>query len=68
MAHIDECVPGTIVKVLRSSVVRVDGKMGTIVEVSRVLRAPATTVRDQVTVDVAGHGEIVVSPEDLALV
>jgi hypothetical protein len=65
MAHIDHCVPGTKMKVMSSSVVRVEGKVGTIVEVSRVLRAPATQIKDEVTLDIPGHGEIVVTPGDL---
>ncbi len=68
MAHINDCVPGAAARVLRSGVVRVDGKSGTIVEVSRVRRAPATVVTDMVTVDVTGHGEIVVAPGDLEII
>ena len=67
MAHINDCVPGAQAKVVRSGVVRVDGKVGTIVEVSRVMRAPATSVKDSVTVDITGHGEIVVAPDDLEI-
>jgi hypothetical protein len=68
MAHINDCVPGAQAKVVRSGVVRVDGKVGTIVEVSRVMRTPATAVKDTVTVDVTGHGEIVVAPDDLEMI
>jgi hypothetical protein len=65
MAHINECVPGTQVRVLESGVARVRGKVGVIVEVSRVKRRPADPVRDSVTVDVPGHGEIVLKPEEV---
>jgi len=68
MAHINDCVPGAQAKVVRSGVVRVDGKVGTIVEISRVMRSPATAVKDTVTVDVTGHGEIVVAPGDIEIV
>jgi hypothetical protein len=65
MADIDECVPGRQAKVLRSGVARVVGKVGHIVEVSRVRRPPTAPLRDQVTVDVPGHGEVVVAPADV---
>jgi len=35
------------------------------VEVSRVRRPPTAPLRDQVTVDVPGHGEVVVAPADV---
>jgi spore maturation protein SpmA len=65
MAHINDCIPGTAVKLLRSGVVRVVGKSGVIVEVSRTRRPATGPLKDQVTVDVPGHGEIVVAPADL---
>jgi len=68
MADIDECVPGRQAKVLRSGVARVVGKVGHIVEVSRVRRPPTSPLRDQVTVDVPGHGEVVVAPADVDVI
>ncbi len=68
MSHIDECVPGQQAKIVRSGVARVVGKSGTIVEVSRVRRPPTSPLKDAVTVDVPGHGEIAVSPADLEIV
>jgi hypothetical protein len=68
MAHIDDCIPGRKAKIVRSGVARVQGKSGTIVEVSRVRRPPDAPLRDKVTVDIAGHGEVVVTPADLELV
>jgi hypothetical protein len=65
MAHINDCIPGTGVKILRSGVARVVGKSGVIVEVSRIRRPPTGPLKDQVTVDVPGHGEIAVAPADL---
>jgi hypothetical protein len=65
MAHINDCIPGTAVKLLRSGVARVVGKSGVIVEVSRTRRPATGPLKDQVTVDVPGHGEIVVAPADL---
>lgn len=68
MAHIDECVPGQQAKLLRSGVARVVGKSGVIVEVSRIRRPPTGPLKDTVTVDVPGHGEIAVAPSDLEIV
>ena len=68
MSHIDECVPGQQAKILRSGVARVIGKVGSIVEVSRIRRPPTGPLKDAVTVDVPGHGEIAVSPADLEIV
>jgi hypothetical protein len=65
MSHINDCVPGHQAKILRSGVARVVGKTGTIVEVSRIKRPPSAALKDAVTVDVPGHGEVVVGPGDL---
>lgn len=68
MAHVDDCVPGQQAKILRSGVARVVGKSGTIVEVSRIRRPPTGPLKDEVTVDVPGHGEIALGPADLEIV
>jgi hypothetical protein len=68
MSHINDCIPGQQAKILRSGVARVVGKTGTIVEVSRIRRPPTSPLKDAVTVDVPGHGEISVSPADLEIV
>lgn len=68
MSHIDDCVPGQRAKILRSGVARVVGKTGSIVEVSRIRRPPTGPLKDTVTVDVPGHGEIVLSPVDVEIV
>ena len=67
MAHIDACVPGSRVRILKSGVERVQGRTGTIVEVSRVKRG-GDALQERITVEVAGHGEVVVSPRDLEVV
>jgi hypothetical protein len=67
MSHINECVPGQEAKILRSGVARVIGKTGTIVEVSRIKRPPSSPLKDAVTVDVPGHGEVTVAPGDLEI-
>jgi hypothetical protein len=67
MAHINDCVPGRQAKILRSGVARVVGKTGAIVEVSRIRRPPDGPLKDQVTVDVPGHGEIAVVPGDIEI-
>ena len=68
MAHINDCVPGVRARVERAGVARVVGKVGTIVEVSRIKRKRADPVVDTVIVDIPGHGEVVVSPGDLEIV
>jgi hypothetical protein len=68
MAHIDRCVPGTTVRILKSGVPRVSGKTGTIVEVSRIQRRRTDPLVDRITVDVEGHGDIVVTPDDVDIV
>lgn len=65
MANIDECVPGRRARVLHAGVPRVEGKTGIIVEVSRTRRPPTGPLRDRVTLDVPGHGEVAVSPADV---
>lgn len=68
MAHIDRCIPGTTVRLVKSGVSRVAGKTGRIVEVSRIQRLPTDPLLDQITVEVEGHGDVVVSPADVDLV
>jgi len=65
MANINDCIPGRQARVLKTGVARVVGKTGTIVEVSRVRRPPGGALQDRITVDVPGHGEIVLTPADL---
>jgi hypothetical protein len=65
MADVNECVPGRRATIHRSGVARVQGKVGTIVELSRIRRPPTGPIQDRVTVDVPGHGEVVVAPADL---
>jgi hypothetical protein len=65
MTDINDCVPGRLVRVLQAGVARVAGKTGTIVEVSRIRRPPSGPLRERVTVDVPGHGEVGLSPADI---
>jgi hypothetical protein len=65
MANINDCVPGRQARVLQTGVARVTGKTGFIVEVSRVRRPPTGPLKDRVMVDVPGHGEVAVSPDDI---
>jgi hypothetical protein len=67
VAHINDCVPGRQAKILHCGVRRVIGKAGVIVEVSRVKRTPEAPLRDLVTVDVAGHGPVVVTPDEVEI-
>ncbi len=68
MAHIDQCIPGTEARIVSSGVPRVKGKIGLIVEVSRIKRKPSDRLQDRITVDVPGHGDVVLAPEDLEIV
>jgi len=68
MATFNDCVPGFMVRVLNSGVPRVRGKSGVIVEVSRSRRAPADPLVERVTVDIPGHGDVVLAPADLEIV
>jgi hypothetical protein len=65
MTDINDCVPGRRARVLQTGVPRVAGKTGTIVEVSRVRRPPSGPMRERVTIDVPGHGEVGLSPADI---
>lgn len=67
MATFNDCVPGSQVRVLNSAVPRVRGKTGLIVEVSRSRRIPADPLVERVTVDIPGHGDVVLAPADLEL-
>lgn len=68
MAHIDRCIPGTTVRIVTTGVPRVSGKTGTIVEVSRIQRRSTDPLIDRITVEVEGHGDIVVAPGDVDIV
>ncbi len=65
---INDCIPGHRAKVLTSGVARVRGKVGVIVEVSRVRRPPSAPLEERVTIEVPGHGEVVLAPADLEIV
>jgi hypothetical protein len=67
VAGFNECVPGLQVRVLNSGVPRVRGKTGTIVEVSRSRRTSTDPLVERVTVDIPGHGDVVLAPVDLEL-
>jgi hypothetical protein len=67
MAEINDCVPGRRAKLLKAGLARAVGKIGTIVEVSRIRRPATGPLQDRITVDVPGHGEIAVSPADVEL-
>jgi len=65
MANINDCIPGRRARIVGSSVARVTGKTGTIVEVSRIRRPATGPLQDSITVEVPGHGEVVLSPAEL---
>ncbi len=67
MAHIDQCIPGKEARIVSSGVPRVKGKTGHIIEVSRIKRKPADPLLDRITIDVPGHGDVVLAPEDLEI-
>jgi hypothetical protein len=68
MASFNDCVPGAQARVLGSGVARVRGKTGMIVEASRSRRGAAEPLVERVTVDIAGHGEVVLAPADVEIV
>ena len=65
MADINDCIPGRRARVLQTGVARVTGKTGIIVEVSRIRRPPTGPLKDRVTLDVPGHGEVAFAPSDI---
>jgi spore maturation protein SpmA len=67
MADINDCIPGRRGRVLQAGVARVAGKTGTIVEVTRTRRPATGPLVDRITLDVPGHGEIVLNPADLEI-
>jgi hypothetical protein len=68
MASFNDCVPGSLVRVLNSGVPRVRGRTGVLVEVSRSRRAPTDPLVERVTVDIPGHGDVVLAPADVEIV
>ena len=68
MAHIDQCIPGTEARIVNTGVSRVKGKTGTIVEVTRIKRKASDPLVDRITVDVPGHGDVVLAPADVEIV
>jgi len=67
MANINDCIPGRRARIAATGVARVRGKTGTIVEVSRIRRPPTGPLQDTITLDVPGHGEVVVGPAELEI-
>jgi hypothetical protein len=67
MATFNECVPGSQVKVLNSGVPRVRGKAGIIVEAARSRRNSEEPLVERVTVDIPGHGDVVLAPADVEI-
>jgi hypothetical protein len=67
MAAINDCIPGRRARIVGTSVARVTGKTGTIVEVSRIRRPATGPLQESITVDVPGHGEVVLSPDQLEI-
>jgi spore maturation protein SpmA len=51
--------------VRQTGVARVADKTGTIVEVSRICRPPGGALKERVTLDIPGHGEVTFSPGDI---
>jgi RNase P/RNase MRP subunit p29 len=68
MVEIKDFVLGGKVKVLNSKVPRVVGRTGRIVRVSRSLEGSPEGVKEEITVDIPGHGSFVLPPSDLEIV
>jgi len=65
VAEFNQCVPGIRVRVLDSAVPRVRGKTGVIVEAARSRRVASDPLVERVTVDIPGHGDVVLAPVDV---
>lgn len=68
MVEIKDFVLGGKAKVLNSKVPRVVGRTGRIIRVSRSLEGSPEGVKEEVTVDIPGHGSFVLAPSDLEVV
>jgi hypothetical protein len=53
---------GRQAKILQSGVPRVVGRVGVIVEIAHARRPPTGPLQERITVDVPGHGEVVLQP------
>lgn len=58
---------GRQAKVLHSGVARVVGRTGVIVEIAHSRRPPTGSIQERLTLDVPGHGEIVLTPDQIEL-
>jgi hypothetical protein len=59
---LNDALLGRQAKILQSGVPRVVGRVGVIVEIALVRRPPTSPVQERITVDVPGHGEVVLQP------
>lgn len=64
---LDETLLGRQAKILESGVRRVVGRTGVIVEIALARRPPTGPVVQHVTVDVPGHGEVVLTRDQLEI-
>ena len=64
----DDRLLGRQVKILRSGVKRVAGRVGVVVEIAHVRRPPDSPLQIRVSVDIPGHGEVILDPADLEVV
>jgi hypothetical protein len=64
---LDDDLLGREAKILDSGVSRVVGRVGVIVEIAHARRPPTGPVQERLTVDVPGHGEVVLRPNQVEL-
>jgi hypothetical protein len=65
---LNDALLGRQAKILQSGVPRVVGRVGVIVEIAHSRRPPTGPVQERVTVDVPGHGEVVLQPAQVEVV
>lgn len=64
----DDSLLGRQVKILKSGVKRVAGRVGVAVEIAHARRPPDGPIQVRVSVDVPGHGEVILDPTDIEVV
>jgi hypothetical protein len=62
---LNDALLGRQAKILQCGVPRVVGRAGAIVEIALSRRPPTGQVQQRITVDVPGHGEVVLEPAQI---
>jgi hypothetical protein len=64
----DDSLLARQVKILKSGVKRVVGRVGVVMEIAHARRPSDGPLQIRITVDVPGHGEVIVDPADIEVV